>query len=137
MYERVGYEEGMEAAQCRLLVSSAFTLWQVEGDDKRRKFVINFKLQSRHWSKGSIKMGMLHSFAMQMQGGDTLMSWDIKSGYNHIQLHPRMREFFIFRRVLHLPIRQSLLLVHRPAVGVGPGCSLAHQAAAPACAAPA
>ena len=97
LYERVGYEEAVEAAQGGRIVSSAFTVWQGEGDDRRGGFVINFKRQSRHWPKGSIKMETLQSFATQLQGGDTLMFWDIKSGYRHFYLHPRMREFFIFR----------------------------------------
>ena len=42
-------------------------------------------------------MDTLQYFACQLQGGDVLMSWDIKSGYCHFYLHPRMRDFFLFR----------------------------------------
>ena len=41
-------------------------------------------------------METLQSFATQLQGGDTLMSWDVKSGYRHFYLHPCMRIFFLF-----------------------------------------
>ena len=95
------------------MVSSAFTVWQEEEDDRLGRFLIIFKRQSRHWPKGSIKMKTLQSFSTQLQGGYTLMSWDIKSGYRHFYLHPRMREFFIFRydglfyRCIALPFRRG------------------------------
>ena len=94
----MGYEEeAMRAAQRGRMVISASTSWQGEGKGRRGRYANRFKRQSRHWPKVSIKMETLKSFATQMQGGDTLMWWDIKSGYRHFYLHPRMREFFIFR----------------------------------------
>jgi hypothetical protein len=42
-------------------------------------------------------METLPSFGLSLQRGDHLMSWDTKSGYRHFYLHPRMREYFLFR----------------------------------------
>lgn len=80
VYEEVDYSEAMELARDGMMVSSAFTVWQGDDGEEKGRFVINFKRQSKHWPKGSTKMETLQSFATQLQKGDTLMSWDIKSG---------------------------------------------------------
>jgi hypothetical protein len=41
-------------------------------------------------------METLPSFALQLLKNDHLMSWDVKSGYRHFYLHPRMRDYFLF-----------------------------------------
>lgn len=78
-----------------LMVSSAFIVWQGKEDLKGR-FVINFHLQSKHWPKGSIKMETIPSFALEMERGDCMLSFDIKYGNRHFYLHPSMRDYFIF-----------------------------------------
>jgi hypothetical protein len=80
-----------------MMVSSAFTVWQGEGIDRKGRFVVNFSRQSQHWPKGSIKMETLPCLGLSLQRGYHLMSWDIKSGYRHFYLHPRMRNYFVFR----------------------------------------
>jgi hypothetical protein len=97
------YEEfGVEVRDIILtgrMVSSAFTAWQGEVMERKGRFVINFVRQSRHWSKGSVKMETLPGFALNLLKGDfdCRMSWDVKSGYRHFYLHPRMRDNFLFR----------------------------------------
>jgi hypothetical protein len=54
--------------------------------------VINFARQSRHWQKASVKMETLPVFVPDLVRNDVLMSWDVKSGYRHFYLHPRMRD---------------------------------------------
>jgi hypothetical protein len=78
------------------MVSSAFTVWQGEGSERKGSFVINFERQSRHWQKGSVKMEMLPGFAPGLVRNDVLTSWNVKSGYRHFYLHQRMRDYFLF-----------------------------------------
>lgn len=59
--------------------------------------VVNLHHQSNHWPHRGVKMEKMTSFAVEMEAQDTLMSWDIKSGYRHLRLHPYMRDFFLFR----------------------------------------
>lgn len=66
-----------------------------EGTEKGR-FILNFKEHSRHWPKGSIKMENLSSFSLQLQPGDAMLSFDIRSGYRHFRLAPAMRRWFLF-----------------------------------------
>ena len=79
------------------MVSLAFTVWQGEGLDRKGRFVVNFKRQSKHWPRGSVKMETITAFAVDLQRDDQLMSWDIQSGYRHFYLHPAMRDMFMFR----------------------------------------
>lgn len=97
VYERVGVEEVRRLVRNGKMVSSAFTVWQGEGSERKGRFVVNLHRQSEHWPKGSVRMETMQSFAMEMQKGDKLMSWDVKSGYRHFYLHPDMRDFFVFR----------------------------------------
>jgi hypothetical protein len=79
------------------MVSSAFVVWQGEGTESKGRFLINFSRQSRHWPKGSVKMETFPCFALNLVKSDRLMSWDVKSGYRHSYMHPKMREYFLFR----------------------------------------
>ena len=54
MYEELGFEEAMALARGGRMISSAFTVWQGEGEDRKGRFVINFKRQSKHWPKGTV-----------------------------------------------------------------------------------
>lgn len=42
-------------------------------------------------------METISSFAADLQRGDMLMSWDVRSGYRHFFLHPDICDFFVFR----------------------------------------
>ena len=77
------------------MVSSALKIWQ-GGAEKEGRFVVNLARHSKHWSRGSVKMDTVTAFAMDLQKGDMMMSWDVKSGYRHFYLHPSMREMFVF-----------------------------------------
>lgn len=97
VYEEIGPEEVRRVVAGGNMVSSAFVIWQGDKEERHGRFVVNFHRQSKHWPKGSVKMETIPSFAVELQKGDTLMSWDIKSGYRHFYLHPDVRDFFVFR----------------------------------------
>lgn len=79
------------------MVSSAFTVWQGDGEARKGRLVVNFCRQSKHWPRGSVKMEKMTAFALELQRGAVLMSWDVQSGYRHFYLHPEMRDLFLFR----------------------------------------
>lgn len=94
-----GNEEALDQVKLGMLVSSAFAVWQDDGQGgPKGRLVINFHQQSQHWAKGSPRMKALPGFALDLQKGDHLMSWDIKPGYRHFRLHPRMRNMLLLRR---------------------------------------
>ena len=74
VYEEVGFEEAEALARGVRMISSAFTVWQGVGEDLKGNFVINFKRQTKHWPKCSVKIETLQSFACELQRGDVLMS---------------------------------------------------------------
>ena len=88
IYEEMSHREAQEKKVEGKMVSSAFVVWQGEGEERKGRFVINFHKQSQHWSRGSVRMETLPSFAVELQQNDTLLSLDIKSGYRHFYLHP-------------------------------------------------
>jgi Reverse transcriptase (RNA-dependent DNA polymerase) len=58
---------------------------------------VNVSKKSKHWKKGSVKMETLPQYAMDLEKGDHMVSFDIESGYRHFRLAPRMRDWFCFR----------------------------------------
>lgn len=64
---------------------------------RKGKFIINLSVQSKHWSRGAVKMETLPEFAVSIITGDHMMSMDIVKGYRLLRLHLAKREWFIFR----------------------------------------
>lgn len=93
VYEEVTEDFVMEKVKEGLLCSSAFTVWKGEGEERKGRFVLNFHKQSKHWPKGSTKMETVPGFALEMEQGDMMFSFDIKAGYRHFYVHPDMRNF--------------------------------------------
>ena len=88
IYEEISHREVQEKKVEGKMISSAFVVWQGEGEERKGRFVIKFHKQSQHSSRGSVRMESLPSFAVELQQNDTLLSLDIKSGYRHFYLHP-------------------------------------------------
>lgn len=101
MYEDFCQKRVQELFKRGRMVSSDFKVRQGDNGDRKGIFKINFKRQSKHWPKGSTKVETFLSFAWKLQERDTLMSWDIRSGYRHFYLHPHMRAYFLFRYENH------------------------------------
>ena len=45
----------------------------------------------------TVRMETLPEFAMSIQERDHMLSMDIEKGFQHLRLHPIMRDWFIFR----------------------------------------
>lgn len=57
--EEVGKDEVERLMAAGRMVSSAFVVWQGDGEDRKGRFVVNLARQSKHWPKGSVKMETL------------------------------------------------------------------------------
>lgn len=75
---------------------SSFVTCSGEGTTEKGLFFLNFHVQSKHWPKGRLKMKTIPSFAMEVEQGDILFSFDIESGYHRFHLHPNMRDLVLF-----------------------------------------
>lgn len=118
VYEELSQEKTEDLTRRGFLISSAFTIWQGEEDDRKGRFVVNFSRQSKFWPKGSVKMERLEEFSDELRRGESLLSFDLAAGYRHIHLHPLMLDFFVFRyggrtyRCLALPFGWGRSALH-------------------------
>ena len=96
VYRKLTPEQRTDLLRAGYLISSAFTLWQGESEDRKGRFVNNFSRQSKFWSKGSVKMERMEEFASEIHLGERLISFDLTAGYRHVHLHPLMWDFFVF-----------------------------------------
>jgi Reverse transcriptase (RNA-dependent DNA polymerase) len=97
MYEEI-HGEDMNVLQAKgRMISSAFVVWQDVVDGRKGRFVVNLSKQSKHWKQGRVKMETLPQYAMDLEKGDHMVSFDIMSGYRHFRLVPRLRDWFFFR----------------------------------------
>jgi Reverse transcriptase (RNA-dependent DNA polymerase) len=97
IYEDISAEDANLIRAKGNMISSAFVVWQEGVEGRKGRFVVNLSKQSKHWKKGSVKMETLPQYAMDLNKGDHMVSFDIKSGYRHFRLAPGMRDWFCFR----------------------------------------
>lgn len=67
VYEVVHEEEVVDFIRRGHLVSSAFTIWQGEGEDLKGRFVVNFSRQSKMWERGPVKMESMEECASEIR----------------------------------------------------------------------
>lgn len=97
IYKEITPEHAAQAKANGAIISSGFVVWQETGEGRKGRFVVNLSVQSKRWKKGRVRMESLPEFATEIQRGDHFLSMDISKGYRHFRLHPRMRDWFIFR----------------------------------------
>lgn len=59
-------------------------------------FLVNLAKKSNQWEKGSVNTESLIESSISVQKVDHLIPMDIKKGYQHFRLSPRMRNWFMF-----------------------------------------
>lgn len=96
IYELVSDEEKARALEDGYLISSAFTLWQGEGDERKNGFGVNFSKQSKFWDHKPLRMESAAGFATELKKGERLLSFDLSAGYRHIHLHLDRYSLFLF-----------------------------------------
>lgn len=110
IYEEIPRDEALRLHRTGFPLSNAFIVHQ---PDKRR-LVVNLSRQSELFSPAPVTMETLESFALELQAQDHLMSFDIEKGYHHFRLHPKIRNWFLFKldnrffRCIALPFGWSL-----------------------------
>jgi hypothetical protein len=79
------------------MISSSFVVWQDGPEGRKGRFVVNLSKQSKHWPKGIVRMETLPEYALELERGEKMVSFDIQAGYRHFGLAPQMRDWFLFR----------------------------------------
>jgi hypothetical protein len=66
-------------------------------EGRKGRFVVNLSKQSKHWPKGSVRMQTLPEYALELELGEKIVSFDIQAEYRHFRFAPQMRDWFFFR----------------------------------------
>jgi hypothetical protein len=69
---------------------ASFVVWKDGPEGCKGRIVVNLFKQSKHWPKGSARMETLAEFALELEHGDRMVSFDIKAGYLHFRLAPQI-----------------------------------------------
>lgn len=97
IYEEVSWEYARQMVKDKnVIISSAFVHWSGEGDDESGRFIVNLHEASKLWDPKSMRMDRPVDFALEVQRGERLLSFDIKAGYRHFRLHDAMRPYVLF-----------------------------------------
>jgi hypothetical protein len=98
IYEEVATGEAERIRSTGAMISSIFVVWQDGPEGRKGRFVVNLSKQSKHWPKGSVRMETLPEYALELEHGEKMVSFDIQAGYRHFfRLAPQMRDWFLFR----------------------------------------
>jgi hypothetical protein len=95
IYEKITPEEAETIQKTGAMISSSFVVWQHGPDGRNGRFVVNLSKQSKNWPKGGVRMETLPEFALELERGDKMVSFDIKAGYCHFRLALQMRDWFL------------------------------------------
>jgi hypothetical protein len=76
------------------MISSSFLVWQ-DGSEGREG-PLNLSKQSKHWPKGSVRIETMPEYALELERGEKMVSFDIQAGYRHFRLAPQIRDWFLF-----------------------------------------
>lgn len=60
------------------------------------RLVVDYRVPNKHLSPRRFKCESLYDLAPQLRPGDSLISWDIKDAFYHLDLRPRDRTFLCF-----------------------------------------
>jgi hypothetical protein len=113
IYEAVTTREAERIRSTGAMISSSFVVWQDGPEGRKGRFVVNLSKQSKHWHKGSVRMETLPEYALELEHGERMVSFDIQAGYRHFRLAQQMRDWFLFRndgrfyRCISLPIERG------------------------------
>lgn len=96
MYKEVTAEYAAGCVRCGCTVLPSFVPCPGEDENRKGRLVVNLHKQSHHWEKKCTKIKMMTAFALHVKRDDVLFWFDIESGYHHCNLHPNMRDLFLF-----------------------------------------
>jgi hypothetical protein len=64
------------------MISSSFVVRQDGPEGRTGRFVVNLSMKSKHWPKGSLRMDTLPEYALELERGENMVSFDIQAGYS-------------------------------------------------------
>jgi Reverse transcriptase (RNA-dependent DNA polymerase) len=97
IYEEVTTGEAERIRSTGAMISPSFVVWQDGPEGRKGRFVVNLSKQFKHWPKGSVRMETLPEYALEVERGEKMVSFDIQAGYRHFRLAPQMRDWLLFR----------------------------------------
>jgi hypothetical protein len=59
--------------------------------------VVNLSKKSKHGPKVIMRIERLTEYALELERGENMVSFDIQAGYGHLRLAQQMRYWFLFR----------------------------------------
>lgn len=80
-----------EAATAHCILG-VFVTWSAG----KPRMVIDYRLPKAHLAERKFKYESLYDLAPQLPPGDSMLSWDIKDAFFHLELRPRDRTFLCF-----------------------------------------
>ena len=89
-YHPVSATHAKKQLRTGVLILRALVTWQRE----KPRFIINFKGQSTHWDKTSVRMEKMSSLGSCLCSGDRIISFDWSSGYRQVVFHSAMWDWF-------------------------------------------
>jgi hypothetical protein len=89
---RIWEELTPEQARSAKYVSREFVARDTEGAGRS---IEDFSHLSDHYSALLTKSETLEGFSVSIRMHDSMLSMDLRSGYNHFRLHPAMRDYFV------------------------------------------
>ncbi len=95
-YRQMTAEDVARVRASGKLISTAFTAWREKDGVEEGRFVICLNRQSKFFKRRYTRMERITEFAAHVKHGDRMISFDIKSGYRHLKLHPSMVDYFAF-----------------------------------------
>jgi hypothetical protein len=96
IYEEVTTGEAERIRSTGAMISSSFVVWQDGPEGRKGRFVVNLSKQSKHWPKGRVRMETLPEYALELEHGKKMVTFDIQAGYRHFRLDPQIRDWFLF-----------------------------------------
>ena len=95
-YRRMTEENMTRVRSEGRLISSAFTVWQEKDGNEEGRFVICLNKQSKFYRPRPTRLEGAAEVSSHIRRGDRMPSFDVKSGYQHLRLHPDMMDDFVF-----------------------------------------
>jgi hypothetical protein len=89
IYEEVTTEEAERIRSTGVMISLSFVVWQGGPEGRKGRFAVNLSKQSKHWSKGSVRMETLPEYALELEHGEKMVSFDIHARYRHFRFARR------------------------------------------------
>jgi hypothetical protein len=88
LYEKVTTGEAERIRSTGAMISSSFVVWQDGPEGRKGRFVVNLSKQSKHWLKGIVRMDTLPEYALELEHGEKMVSFDIQAVCRHFRLAP-------------------------------------------------